>query len=344
MLYKDVDDLFRTRRTPWKWIVAGGVLAVVILLLLVRPKSDPASQPPETVGEDEATTTVETSAAGTESGAVAEPAPSASVARPRRTPAVRTPSTEEPTVPIKQINDLLARARQQENEDKLAEAREELLTLLESPGSLGSYQRQVESRLGAINIALVVSQRPMPGKISYVIKSGDLLSKIAATYNCPAELIQRANGIANPNLIRPGNTVYLLDHPKFAVEVSKGRNDLVLTLGGRFFKRYNVGTGVYGTTPEGTFIINDKIPEPPWWKPDGGVIPFGDPENILGTRWLALQASGSTPPVKGYGIHGTWDPKTIGSQSSAGCVRMVNEEVEELFMLLPRGTPVVITK
>jgi len=343
MLYKDVDDLFRTRRTPWKWIAAGVVLAVVVLLLLVRSKDGPGSQP---AAEDTGATvpTAAAQAAGTSPGTAAATTTADSTAELPRTQVSRPVAAGEPTIPVKKINDSIAKARQLENDDKLSEAREELLGLLETPASLGSYQRQVESRLAAVNIALVVSQRPMPGKVGHVIKSGDLLSKIAARYNCPAELIQRANGIANPDLIRPGNTVYLLDHPKFVIEISKNRNDLVLTLDGKFFKRYNVGTGIYGKTPEGSFVISDKIPEPPWWRPDGGVIPFGDPENILGTRWLALQASGSTPPVSGYGIHGTWDPKSIGSQSSAGCVRMLNEEVEELFMLIPRGTRVVITR
>ena len=59
------------------------------------------------------------------------------------------------------------------------------------------------------------------------------------------------------------------------------------------------------------------------------------PENLLGTHWLALN-------VRGYGIHGTWEPDTIGHQLSAGCVRMLNENVEELFTLVTLGTPVEI--
>ena len=53
---------------------------------------------------------------------------------------------------------------------------------------------------------------------------------------------------------------------------------------------------------------------------------------------------GLAPKVRGYGIHGTWDESTIGRQSSAGCVRMRNADVAEIFMLLPRGTPVTIVE
>ena len=74
------------------------------------------------------------------------------------------------------------------------------------------------------------------------------------------------------------------------------------------------------------------------------MVPFGDKENILGTRWMSLTATGETPPARGYGIHGTWEPATLGKQSSAGCIRMRNSDVEELFMLVPEGTPVTIVE
>jgi len=46
--------------------------------------------------------------------------------------------------------------------------------------------------------------------------------------------------------------------------------------------------------------------------------------------------------VPGYGIHGTWEPDTIGRQSSAGCIRLLNDDVAELFVMLPVDTPVII--
>ena len=102
---------------------------------------------------------------------------------------------------------------------------------------------------------------------------------------------------------------------------------------------------MYSKTPAGTFKIVDKISEPPWWPGDGQPpIPYGDKRNILGTRWLAIEATGDTPRVRGYGIHGTWDDSSIGKQSSAGCVRMRNKDVEEVFMMMPRGTPVKIVE
>ena len=66
------------------------------------------------------------------------------------------------------------------------------------------------------------------------------------------------------------------------------------------------------------------------------MIPAGDPKNVLGSRWLGI----SKPS---YGIHGTTQPEAIGQSVTEGCVRMRNLEVEELYMLVPEGTEVVIT-
>jgi lipoprotein-anchoring transpeptidase ErfK/SrfK len=327
MRYQDIDDLYRTRRTPWIPILLGVGLAVAAVVYFTRNGgSEPRSPDP---GEPPAAATRGEQTAGASNAVVA--AAAEEPADPNR-----------PAYPAGELNSALAAIRQLEAQDKLAEARDKLQSLVEDPRSLGALQSQVESRLAAANLLLVTTPRPMPGKVDYTIQRGDSLSKIAAKFNCPAELIQKANRIANERVIRPGDVIRVLDHPSFAIDISKRRNSLLVTLGGKFFKRYPVGTGAYGKTPEGTFIVRDKIVQPPWWRADGKVVPFGDPENILGTRWMALQSSGPTKPVGGYGIHGTWDEASIGKQSSAGCVRMRNADVEEVFMLVPRGTPVTI--
>ncbi len=329
MLYKDLDDLYQPRRIPWLPIMIGVALVGLGLLYLLRGsgENDAVKSPPAPVEEE----------IGHKDGE----AFNRTVPAPQKPLPGTTPDTRVP-YPAEALNRILAESRTLEEQGDLNAAREQLLALLEDGRSLGAQQVPVEQRLGALNIALATSIRPMPGKISYVIQPNDSLSKIATKFNCPVELIQKANRIANPRLIRPGNVLHLLDRPEFSIEISKRNNTLLLLLGGRFFKRYSVGTGEFGRTPTGTFLIRDKIAEPPWWHPDGKVIPFGDPENILGTRWLAIEATGKTPPVSGYGIHGTWDESTIGKAASAGCIRMRNTEVEELHMLVPRGTPVVI--
>ena len=197
---------------------------------------------------------------------------------------------------------------------------------------------EIEGFLNELAMPLLASQRPMPEKVEHVVQSGDYLGKLAATYNTPVALIAKANNVQGAN-IRVGETIRLLDGNVhvFALTVSKTRNDLVVTLDGQFFKRYRVSTGENAKTPVGTYKIVDKIAQPAWHKPGGKAIPYGDPENLLGTHWLALD-------LPGYGLHGTWEPDSIGKQSSAGCVRLLNSDIEELYTILPKGTLVTITE
>ncbi len=228
-----------------------------------------------------------------------------------------------------------------EKADDLYAARTNYLAALADPGC-GKARPVAEARLGAVDIELVFSPREMEGKIDYAIASGDSLKKIANRHGTTVDLIVKGNSVPNPDRVQIGDRLRILDNQVFEIAVSKSRNDLLVTLNGKFFKRYKVGTGKFAKTPVGTFKIHDKIPEPPWWRPDGKVVPFGDKENILGTRWMAIEATDGTPPAKGYGIHGTWDETSLGQQSSAGCIRMANRDVEELFTYVPLGTKVVI--
>jgi len=227
--------------------------------------------------------------------------------------------------------------------DDLLAARERLFVLRDQAGGDDALRRAVERRLGTIHIKLIMSPRMMPEKEEYLIRSGDSLARIAHRFGTTPELLQISNNVRNPNLIRVGDRLRVLN-AKFELTASTTRHDLVVTLDGRFFKRYRTGTGTFGRTPTGTFRIRDRIEDPTWWRPDGREIPFGHAENILGTRWMGIIATGDTEPVRGYGIHGTWEPESIGSASSAGCLRMLNSDVEELFLYIPLGTAVTITE
>jgi len=81
-------------------------------------------------------------------------------------------------------------------------------------------------------------------------------------------------------------------------------------------------------SPSGTFQIVNHIPDPTWYT-KGKVVAPG-PANPLGTRWMGLS-------LKGYGIHGTNSPKSIGRNVSHGCIRMKNGDVEALFEMVAVG-------
>lgn len=250
-------------------------------------------------------------------------------------PASIAPTSTPTTVPnVDPGAALLAEAQRLKEENKLLEAREKAYEALAQARS-ESARAEIMKLLGDINITLVFSPHAMPEKAEYVVQPGDALVVLARRFGTTVDAIRKGNQLTS-STIRVNDRLRILTG-KFRIVVSKSRNTLDLYLNERFFKQYRVGTGEYGRTPTGEFTITEKIPQPTWWRPDGKAIPYGHPENVLGTHWLSLNAPG-------YGIHGTWEPETIGKQATAGCVRLLNSDVEELFMLVPEGTPVTITE
>lgn len=225
--------------------------------------------------------------------------------------------------------------------NNVALAREKCYGLLQNTTN-AAITAETEKMLGRINMALLFSPAAMPEKKEYVVQSGDTLENLAKRHGTTVEMIRKCNSLQG-KMIHPGDRLRIFS-AKLNMDVSKGGNNLLLKADNRFFKRYVAGTGKFGTTPVGTFVIADKIAQPPWWRPDGKMVPYGDKENVLGTRWLSLAATGATAKVRGYGIHGTWEPETVGKQASAGCIRMHNADVEELFAIVPVGTPVAISE
>lgn len=182
------------------------------------------------------------------------------------------------------------------------------------------------------------SRHAAAGTTIHVVKAGDTLDGIGRKYSVPHGFIKRINGLRS-NTIRLGQRLKIVT-AKVEIIVIKRDFRLLVTVGGLYLKQYSIGTGKDDRTPEGEFVIDTRIPEPTWYGPDG-VYEFGDPQNILGTRWLGFAA---TESHQGFGIHGTSFPESIGTESSMGCVRMRNQDVEELFDLIASGTRVVIMR
>lgn len=88
-------------------------------------------------------------------------------------------------------------------------------------------------------------------------------------------------------------------------------------------------------TPLGDFSIQEKEMNPWWYPPRGEQSPMpSGPDNPLGYRWMGFLPT--------YGIHGTNAPWTIGMAVSNGCVRMYEEDAEQLFSVVTVGTPVTV--
>ena len=218
-----------------------------------------------------------------------------------------------------------------EAQQNFVEARAMYRMLLERfPES--SLISRTQDRLGRVNVSLLFS--PIVTELDGVhqVQKGDTLGKIASANGTTVEFLKRANDLTS-DTIRPQQKLKV-PKGRFSIVVDKSQKQLLLTEDNQFIKSYSVGTGKDDSTPEGTFTIINKIPDPVWYK-QGAVVPQGSPENILGTRWLGFDKAG-------YGIHGTVDAAPIAQQATAGCVRMTNSDVEELFAIVPVGTEVTI--
>jgi lipoprotein-anchoring transpeptidase ErfK/SrfK len=191
---------------------------------------------------------------------------------------------------------------------------------------------KAQAALERVNIRILFSPIITPDSFIYEVSKGDTLAKIAKKFQTTIDLIMKANGLKDTK-VRVGEKLKI-SKAKFSLVVDKSQNILTLKDSDSVVKTYSVSTGKDFSTPTGTFKIANKIIDPPWYT-DGAVIPVGSPRNILGSRWLGLSK-------QHYGIHGTIEPESIGKQVTAGCVRMINADVEELYTIVPEGTEVTI--
>jgi len=140
--------------------------------------------------------------------------------------------------------------------------------------------------------------------------------------------------VTRKRLAKTNPIVLIADRAGFKLRVYK---DLKLD------KTYPIAVGAAGyDTPAGLYTIANTAENPAWHVPNspwagklaGKVIPGGAPDNPIKSRWLGV--------YDGVGIHGTSDRGSIGSSASHGCLRMLVEDVEDLYPRVPVGAPIYI--
>ncbi len=238
---------------------------------------------------------------------------------------------------------LTALGREQENEGAPEAARELYAQAMED-GEWGS-EAWVEAaeRIGDMNVAAIFSSRPTPDSKVFRVTAGNTLTSIGIQLNTTQGLLLRANNLPSPDRLRLNQNLKYT--PKvFEVIIELSTNRLYLLDAEGVFNVYSVGLGRPGNdTTTGRYKIGNKEKNPTWYKPGFGAIPPNDPRNELGTRWMPLVPEEEGLP-QDLGIHGTIDPSTIGLYTSMGCPRLYKEEVEELYDLIVRSTPVTIVE
>lgn len=248
---------------------------------------------------------------------------------------------DSPTKPTRSDSD---RIRSLINAGKQALARNELVSARAhfsegmGLGASGQDAAFLQAELTRIGNETVFSQRLFendPLVDRYIIQPGDSLAKIGSKNKVSADLLANINNIRNKHLIRAGQTIKLIKGP-FRAVVDTSTFSLDVYLGNTFVRHFRVGLGADGSTPAGEWRVGTKLMNPTYYPPRGGkIIAADDPQNPLGERWIGLVGvGGEALGQERYGIHGTIEPQSIGREESLGCIRMYNEDVEELYTYL----------
>lgn len=166
---------------------------------------------------------------------------------------------------------------------------------------------------------------------AYEVQPGETLQKIAKTYDVPWQYLAKLNRI-DPQRLRAGQRIKVIKGP-FSAIVDLSDYEITIHAHGYFVTRYPCGIGKDGSSPLGTFTVENKQVDPTYYGPNG-IIDHDDPTNPLGERWIDIGNS--------YGIHGTIDPGSIGRSESAGCIRLHNDDVAAVYDLLSIGSDVTI--
>lgn len=144
----------------------------------------------------------------------------------------------------------------------------------------------------------------------------------------------------------PRETVnYTGPHRPGTILVNTEERRLYLIMEGGKAMKYGVGVGRPGFSWGGTKTVTRKAEWPSWTppaqmlrrRPDLPRFMPGGPENPMGARAMYLGSSL-------YRIHGSNEPETIGQAVSSGCIRMLNEDVIDLYNRVRVGTRVVVMR
>jgi lipoprotein-anchoring transpeptidase ErfK/SrfK len=159
----------------------------------------------------------------------------------------------------------------------------------------------------------------------------------------------------NPNYLRRAVS-YPSQEPPGTIIVDPQSRYLYLVQGGGRAIRYGIGVGRQGFGWSGQAVIRSKQEWPDWYPPKemiqrqpelrrhlrqlrSGLGVAGGPSNPLGARAMYLW-QGNKDTL--YRIHGTNEPETIGQNVSSGCIRMLNQDVIDLYERTPLGAKVVV--
>ncbi len=223
-------------------------------------------------------------------------------------------------------------ALQLRQEGKLTEARDALVAFIQKYPS-GKHLHEARDVLGEVNVDILLSRHPSPEKIDYVVKSGDVLAKIARKLKTTPELIMRMNNMSS-TMLHIGEHL-LISHPEFSMVIQRKANLVMLLNHGAFFKQYHVREAKL--PPKQPAKITAKIAETMAWK-GGKRVGLGSKEYLASTKWIRIAgAAGYTL----YSVPDAAHPNLEQPPPPVG-LGLAATDLEELSSLINNRTPVTI--
>ena len=336
----------RSSRSKNRFLSRGlvGVMIVALALLGIYALNPLGSSTAAETPEPQAANTPVAAKATPDSSWDAEPAKPAA-------PAAKLKADPKPVVTLP--NRIVPKAGFQkdakalQDQGKLLEARKILNDALQSGTLDHATAEMVKADIRDLNTVIVFTPsrryKDDPHQGEHTIAQGDLLGKIANELKVPYGFLERINA-TKANKVRLGQSIKTIKGPIHAV-VSKKHFTMDLYLGGlpgepdsMYLDSYKVGLGADSSTPTGTWEVTlySKLVNPEWTNPrTNEVYSADDPKNPLGERWIGLTGvAGDAVGQPSYGIHGTIEPETIGTNASMGCIRLVHEDICEVYDML----------
>lgn len=153
-----------------------------------------------------------------------------------------------------------------------------------------------------------------------------------------------------PTEFQRQSVYYPTDQAPGTIIINPAAKHLYLVTGKNAAMRYGISVGAAGFQWSGEALITDRKPWPTWTPPKEMIERKpelakwekgqpGGPTNPLGARALYLTTNGVD---YGYRIHGTPEWSSIGRNASSGCIRMINQDVMDLYNRVPDGSKVIV--
>ncbi len=226
---------------------------------------------------------------------------------------------------------------------QLEKARAIYQKALDSNALTSAQETKCLARLNELTAKLVLDSKAIctePKAEFHKVETGEVVEKIAKKFKVNQGQIKRINHLNDRLSVRVGQNLKMLPG-ETVFKVDKEKLTGTLYIDGIYIKRFPVGIGPGNATPKGSYTVENKVLNPDWYY-EGKKVPYGDAKNILGTRWMGMANSVTGSNGAGLGVHGTAHPESVPGRESKGCVRMHNEDVEELYDYMPQGGKVII--